>query len=269
MVDRTRLNYAEITRIIRLLQQEHEEITHLHAQTRHKVDVMRREWIGEAANKFINQMGDVLLPATGRLANALDSAGSTLSSVMKTIQDADIETSSYFKQLGADDANPRMSQAAFGTQSSAQSGLFEPGKGAVSTMNQYVAAGMGAFPNGETQNVGFNFSGGFSNGAGPQGALDGAFGQAAAGGAASGAAGQVAGGSPPGGSGIFAGAAGQVAGGGAPTGSGIFAGATGQVAGGSPPSGGGVAAGATGQAPVGDNSSSGEPMGIGMKTGGD
>ncbi len=101
MADVTKLNYAELQGIIKSLQSEEEEIKNLMSTTKSKVEALHNnQWIGEAANKYFEQMEGTVLPKTGKMVHALDVAGSVLNQIIQTIQQADEETKGFFGNYG-------------------------------------------------------------------------------------------------------------------------------------------------------------------------
>ena len=98
------LNYDELASIAKKFKDEGEDIAQLHSTTRQRVRDLHKEWIGDAADKFFDEMETELLPAVQRLAQALFLSQDMTNDIMKIIQDADEETVGYFKnQLSGDD----------------------------------------------------------------------------------------------------------------------------------------------------------------------
>lgn len=98
------LNYDQLGSIAKKFKDEGEDMGQLHSSTRQRVRDMHKEWIGEAAEKFFEEMETELLPALKRLSQALFYSQDMTSEIMKIIQNADEETAGYFKnQLSGDD----------------------------------------------------------------------------------------------------------------------------------------------------------------------
>jgi WXG100 family type VII secretion target len=98
------LNFDELTSITKIFKDEGEDIARLHSSTRQRVRDMHKEWIGEAADKFFEEMETELLPALQRLTQALIHSQDATNEIMKIIRDADEETAGYFRdQLSGDD----------------------------------------------------------------------------------------------------------------------------------------------------------------------
>ena len=93
---KTRLNYDELNLILKQFRHESNDIAHLHSATRHKIQALRGEWTGRAADAFIEELEGRLLPALHRTAQALDTSETVLNQIMKTIHEADMETAGYF-----------------------------------------------------------------------------------------------------------------------------------------------------------------------------
>ena len=107
------LNYDELRTIVKKFRDEGEDVVQMHASMRARVQDLHKDWIGEGANKFFNEMENDLLPALTRLAGALFYAQDVLHKIVKTIQTFDEDTAGYFK-ADLDQANPIQPGALFG-----------------------------------------------------------------------------------------------------------------------------------------------------------
>ena len=94
---KTTLNYDELNLISKQLQHESNDIVHLHSVTRQKLQALRGEWNGRAAEAFLNEMETRLLPAVQRVSAGLSISQDVLNQIMNTIHEADLETAGYFK----------------------------------------------------------------------------------------------------------------------------------------------------------------------------
>lgn len=98
------LNYDELGSITKNFKDQGEDMAQLHSTTRQRVRDLHKEWIGEAADEFFDEMETELLPALKRLSQALFYSQDVTNEIMKIIEDADEETAGYFKnQLSGDD----------------------------------------------------------------------------------------------------------------------------------------------------------------------
>ena len=97
----TRLKYDDLNIISKKFHNEAEDYAQLHSFTLIKVDALRGQWEGEAAEKFFDEMDAVLLPALKRVSQSLDFSQQALVKIMKIIYEADEETVSYFNESGA------------------------------------------------------------------------------------------------------------------------------------------------------------------------
>ena len=99
-----KLNYDQTASIAKHFKDEGEDIARLHSETRQRVRDLYKEWIGEGADKFFEEMEIQLLPALQRLSVALFHTQDVTNEIMKIIQNADEETAGYFKDsTGGDD----------------------------------------------------------------------------------------------------------------------------------------------------------------------
>lgn|GEM_PF-1952326 len=96
---KTRLNYDELELIAKCLHHEGDDIAQLRSKTNIRMNALRHEWTGNAADSFFNEMESKLLPGVQRLSMALFEAEKVLHQIVQTIRDADQETSGYFKGI--------------------------------------------------------------------------------------------------------------------------------------------------------------------------
>ena len=77
MAGTTQVNYDDMNNIVKTLKAEE----------------------GDAADRFFNEMEQVVLPAVSRLARALGVGADVATEIMNTIRQADEETQSFFNNL--------------------------------------------------------------------------------------------------------------------------------------------------------------------------
>jgi len=92
-----RVNYDELQAILKKLNGEAEDVAVLHSTTIQRVNALRKEWVGEAADRFFNEMDGQLIPALGRLTNALIFTQDVLSRIMRIIYENDAENAAFFE----------------------------------------------------------------------------------------------------------------------------------------------------------------------------
>ena len=102
---KVQLNYDELRTVVGKFRNEGEDIVQMHSTMRDRVHDLHKDWVGEGADKFINEMENDLLPALSRLASALFYAQDVLHKIIKTIQAFDEDTAGYFK-VDFDQVNP-------------------------------------------------------------------------------------------------------------------------------------------------------------------
>jgi Proteins of 100 residues with WXG. len=91
------LNYDELGTIVKKFRNEGEDIVQMNLKMRDRVHNLHKDWVGEGADKFFNEMENDVLPALSRLAGALFYAQDVLHKIIKTIQTFDEDTAGYFK----------------------------------------------------------------------------------------------------------------------------------------------------------------------------
>jgi WXG100 family type VII secretion target len=101
MAGTTQVNYDDMNNIVKSLKAEEEEMMNLLKNTKSRVESLHgNQWVGEAADRFFNEMEQMVLPAMARLARALGVGADVAQEIMNTIRQADEETQSYFNSLG-------------------------------------------------------------------------------------------------------------------------------------------------------------------------
>jgi len=101
MADTTQVDYDQMQAIIKQLKTEEQEIAHLLKSTQSKVEGLHgNQWVGDAADKFFNEMEQSVLPGMNRLVHALDVAGNIAQQIVNAFRQAEEETKGYFSNLG-------------------------------------------------------------------------------------------------------------------------------------------------------------------------
>lgn len=101
MAGTTQVNYDDMQNIIKSLRSEEEEINQLLKQTQSKVESLHNnQWVGQGADQFFNEMEQSVLPALGRLGQALGVGANVAQQIINIIHQADEETKSFFSSLG-------------------------------------------------------------------------------------------------------------------------------------------------------------------------
>ena len=100
MATHPRIDYPAMQGIVKQFQNDQNDISNLLSQTKNKVETLHGNlWMGEAADKFFQEMEGTVLPAMGRLVAALGRAGEVTQKVSDTIRQSDEETKSFFSIL--------------------------------------------------------------------------------------------------------------------------------------------------------------------------
>jgi WXG100 family type VII secretion target len=95
-----KLNYDDMSNIVKMFRSEAQDIDGLLKQTKGKVESLHNnQWVGQGADKFFGEMEQSVLPAVGRLVGALGHAGDVAQKIADTIRQFDEETKSFFNNL--------------------------------------------------------------------------------------------------------------------------------------------------------------------------
>lgn len=91
------LKYDELDAIVKTFNGEGEDFAQLLTATRLRLQNLRKDWAGEAAEKFFAEMEQDLLPALMRVSKAHFFAQDVLMKIVKIIREADEENANFFK----------------------------------------------------------------------------------------------------------------------------------------------------------------------------
>ncbi|NHW87646.1 WXG100 family type VII secretion target, partial [Escherichia coli] len=87
MSNMLQLTFDELNIIVKGFKDSGEDITSLHAKTRNRVHGRYGQWMGEAADKFYEDMEDKHLPSLARVAGVLFSFQDVLLQVIQLINE--------------------------------------------------------------------------------------------------------------------------------------------------------------------------------------
>ena len=100
MANIRKLNYDDMSNIVKRFRSEAQDIDGLLKQTKGKVESLHNnQWVGQGADKYFGEMEQSVLPAVGRLVGALGHAGDVAQKIADTIRQFDEETKSFFNNL--------------------------------------------------------------------------------------------------------------------------------------------------------------------------
>jgi WXG100 family type VII secretion target len=99
----SQVNYEESGLIAKNLHSDGDDLVQLYSQTRQRMQALRSEWAGDAAEAFFEEMEAELLPALQRVSGALFMGEEILNKIMNIIHQADEATAGYFNSDLNDD----------------------------------------------------------------------------------------------------------------------------------------------------------------------
>ena len=103
MAEKTIVNYDELAKIGKLFDKEAEDVAGIETQLRQKAQELESEWIGEGADKFFNEFFQDVLPAVSRVKQACVMTSQTIRVVAQIFDEAEEETTKYFKDGSLED----------------------------------------------------------------------------------------------------------------------------------------------------------------------
>ncbi|MFZ6026289.1 MAG: WXG100 family type VII secretion target, partial [Chloroflexota bacterium] len=116
MAEQTSLNYSELKKIAKNFDDESEVLAELLSRTRQMVHDLQDDWMGDAGERFFDEMESEILPAMERLTQALSFTAGTVRKIVKTFDDAEFETVEFFSdgRLERSNAGAELSGLDFG-----------------------------------------------------------------------------------------------------------------------------------------------------------
>ncbi|MAT42807.1 MAG: hypothetical protein CL609_10725 [Anaerolineaceae bacterium] len=97
--DNIELNYEEMQKCIQVFQNEASDLTTLYNNVRNQTEQLHGDkFVGKAADKFYDEMNNLVFPGLDRLVKALQHGAESLTKINESIDQAETEASGYFKQ---------------------------------------------------------------------------------------------------------------------------------------------------------------------------
>lgn len=98
MTERIEVVYGELHQMSTHFENQADEIQQMYQHVKNQAESLHGNgWRGKAADDFINEMNNVVLPAVARLQNALEGSGQLLKTISTTFSQADEEAGSLFR----------------------------------------------------------------------------------------------------------------------------------------------------------------------------
>jgi WXG100 family type VII secretion target len=98
MGDKTALDFQQLEQIAKKFQQEADELNQQLNNSKGQVENLHGSgWVGRGSDKFFEEMEQQVLPAMGRLVNAMHMTANILNNIMNVYRQAQEEASNPFK----------------------------------------------------------------------------------------------------------------------------------------------------------------------------
>ena len=98
MANFLQLKYSEINQIIKEMQAEQQQISDTLSKTKNMAEgLVGKEWQGDAATKFKNEMNEVYLGKLQRVGGALAAMAEVAKKVSGHVNQTDLSTKAFFK----------------------------------------------------------------------------------------------------------------------------------------------------------------------------
>ncbi|PKO13950.1 MAG: hypothetical protein CVU39_16345 [Chloroflexi bacterium HGW-Chloroflexi-10] len=100
MAEKTELNYEQMQTMVKKFQSEADAINQLLNQTKSRAESLHGTgWVGRGSDQFFGEMEQLVIPAMGRLVQALHAAGGAADNIMKIYRNAEEQGQNIFKSL--------------------------------------------------------------------------------------------------------------------------------------------------------------------------
>mgnify|MGYP001213455189 FL=1 len=101
MAEKSEVNYEQLENIVKRFRSEADAVNQLLTQTRGRVEGLHGTgWIGRGSDQFFGEMEQLVLPAMGRLVQALHTAAGAADNIAKIYHNAEDQGQGIFKMLG-------------------------------------------------------------------------------------------------------------------------------------------------------------------------
>jgi WXG100 family type VII secretion target len=101
MAEKSEVNYEQLENMVKRFRTEADAVNQLLTQTRSRVEGLHGTgWIGRGSEQFFGEMEQTILPAMGRLVQALHTASNAADSIAKIYHSAEDQGQGIFKALG-------------------------------------------------------------------------------------------------------------------------------------------------------------------------
>ncbi len=98
MADKTILDFHNLDSLEKKFQNEGEELADVTTRLRQAVHNLHKDWIGQGADAFFDEMEMVVLPAMTRLFESMFFSSGVVKNIQKIYRDAEDQSSHIFKQ---------------------------------------------------------------------------------------------------------------------------------------------------------------------------
>ena len=98
MADKTILDFQNLDSLEKKFQNEGEELADVTSRLRQAVHNLHKDWIGQGADSFFDEMEMLVLPAMKRLFEAMFFSSGVVKDIKKIYRDAEDQSSHIFKQ---------------------------------------------------------------------------------------------------------------------------------------------------------------------------
>lgn len=100
MADEIRADYEQLKSVAERFSRQSESVSDMLRRVQGSMSKLKDGWIGRGSDAFFAEMGDEVLPAAGRLRQALGEAASITQKIGNTVKQAEEEASAPFRTGG-------------------------------------------------------------------------------------------------------------------------------------------------------------------------
>lgn len=100
MAEEIRADYEQLKSVAERFSRQSESVTQMMRSVQGSMNKLKDGWIGRGSDAFFTEMSDEVLPAVGRLKQALGEASTTTQKISNTVKQAEQEASAPFRAAG-------------------------------------------------------------------------------------------------------------------------------------------------------------------------
>jgi WXG100 family type VII secretion target len=99
MANKFRVNYSELQNIGKWFENQSTDVETMSKEIRNGMEMLRNSWSGRGSQAFQNEMDETVLPAVGKLQQALERTAEGINKIINQAHTAENEASQLFRSI--------------------------------------------------------------------------------------------------------------------------------------------------------------------------